>query len=200
MSSSFGSGELAALIGGLGDANQTIREQAAAELFRRGRDTVRPIIESWLAEAELASRVVLDDSHQPAMTVGVAVSPSSFERIRTANGSPRLASVPPDQDALEFELHFPEGVQLDILTSKDAEGSGAIARYLQKFSEGIQQIEFFTCDVDRATDILRSRFGIEPIYPATRPGADGTRVNFFLVALAKKRKILIEFVEPARSS
>jgi hypothetical protein len=197
MPSTSGSGKLSALIGELGDANQSIREQAAAEFFRRGREIARPFVESWLVEAELASRFVLDNSSWPVITVGIAVSGSNFERIRAADGFPRLASVPPDQDAQEFELHFSKGVRLDILTSKDPGGSGAIARYLQKFGEGIQQIEFLTRDIDRASEILRSRFSVQPIYPATRPGADGTRVNFFLVAVPEKGKILIELVEPA---
>jgi hypothetical protein len=197
MSPISGSGEFAALIVGLGDANPAIREQAAAELFHRGRETARPIVERWLAEAELAGRFVLDDSHWPVTTVGIAVSQPTFERIRAANGFRRLASVPPDQDAQEFELHFPKGIRLDILTSKDPSGAGAIARYLQKFGEGIQQIEFLTHDVDRATEILHSRFGVQPIYPATRPGADGTRVNFFLATTAEGSKVLIELVQAA---
>lgn len=200
MSSISGSGELSALIGGLGDTNQSIREQAATKLFRRGRELARPVIESWLVEKELASRLVLDDSSWPVMTVGVAVSASNFERIRAANGSPRLAAEPPDQDAQEFELHFSSRIRLDILRSKDPEGSGAIARYLQKFGEGIQQIEFLTREIDRATEILLSRFSVQPIYPATRPGADGTRVNFFLVALPEKGKILIELVEASSAN
>ena len=200
MSSASGPGELPALIGELGDANQSVREQAATKLFRRGREIARPVIESWLVEAELASRLVLDDLSWPVMTVGVAVSPPNFERIRTASGSPGLASVPPDQDAEEFELHFSKGVRLDILRSKDPGGSGAIARYLQKFGEGIQQIEFLTRDIDRATEILLSRFSVQPIYPATRPGADGTRVNFFLVTVPGKGKILIELVEESSAN
>ena len=47
-------------------------------------------------------------------------------------------------------------------------------------------------------EILRARFALPPIYPATRPGADGTRVNFFLAASADGTKVLIELVEPAR--
>jgi hypothetical protein len=109
--------------------------------------------------------------------------------------------VPPDQDAREFELHFAQGIQLDILTTREPGGAGAIARYLQKFGEGIQQVELLARNVDAATEILRSHFGVQPIYPATRAGADGTRVNFFLVSLpekgSKKGKILIELVEPA---
>ena len=49
--------------------------------------------------------------------------------------------------------------------------------------------------VDRATEILRSRFQIEPIYPATRSGANGTRVNFFLVTSWDGTKVLVELVE-----
>jgi len=35
----------------------------------------------------------------PKTTVGIAVQPELFRQIRAANGSPRLAEVPPDQDA-----------------------------------------------------------------------------------------------------
>ena len=128
--------------------------------------------------------------------MGIAVNRTNFERIRAANGTPRLANVPDDQDAEEFELEFPDGVRLDILTTKYAGAGGAIDRFLQKFGEGIQQIELETRDVDRATEILRTRFGITPIYAQTRAGADGSRVNFFLVP-AQGGKVLIELVEKA---
>ena len=111
--------------------------------------------------------------------MGIAVSPETFERMRAANGAPRLADVPPDQDAKEFELDFPHRVRLDILTTREPGGAGAIARYLQKFGEGIQQVEMHVRDADRTTDILRERVALAPIYSATRSGADGTRVNFF---------------------
>ena len=52
-------------------------------------------------------------------------------------------------------------------------------------------------DVDRASEILRARFSLLPIYPATRAGADGTRVNFFLAATPEGKKVLIELVEAA---
>jgi hypothetical protein len=84
---------------------------------------------------------------------------------------------------------------LDILTTKAPGGDGAIARFLTKFGEGIQQVEIDVTDVDRATEILRTRFQIEPIYPATRPGANGTRVNFFLVTSWNGTKVLVELVE-----
>ncbi len=103
--------------------------------------------------------------------------------------------MPPDQDAREFELDFPNRVRLDILTTGDPEGAGAIARYLQKFGESIQQIELLTRDVDQATQLLQTRFGLTPVFPNTRAGANGTRVNFFLVPAPSGRKVLIELVE-----
>jgi hypothetical protein len=198
MSSEPESAELEALILGLSAPELANRERVARELFRRGRELARGPVTHWLSDSEFAANLVLDASHFPETTVGLAVTPENFERIRAANGSPRLADVPPDQDAREFELHFEQGVRLDILTTRAPEATGAIARYLQKFGEGIQQVELSTRNVDRATEILRSRFGVQPIYPATRAGADGTRVNFFLVASPEKGKILIELVESAK--
>jgi hypothetical protein len=137
------------------------------------------------------------------------VIPETFSRIRAANGMPRLASVPPDQDAEEFELHFnapqrrgsksdDKKIRLDVLTTKQPGGEGAIAKFLAKFGEEIQQVEYEVTDVDQATQILAQRFSVKAIYPATRAGADGTRVNFFLVPGALGKKILIELVETAR--
>ena len=86
-------------------------------------------------------------------------------------------------------------VKIDILTSRDPGGSGAIARYLQKFGAGLQQVELYVRNVDRATEILKSDFGLQPIYPATRAGADGTRINFFLATTPDAKKLLVELVE-----
>ena len=201
MSSAPESAELAALIRGLSSPDLANREDSAAALLGRGRELARAATTNWLAEPELAANFVLDASPLPVTTVGIAVAPGTFDRIYAANGSPRLAEVPPDQDAKEFELHFAQNIRLDVLTTREPGGTGAIARYLQKFGEGIQQVELLARNVDAATEILRSRFGVQPIYPATRAGADGTRVNFFLVSLPEKGpekgKILIELVEPA---
>jgi hypothetical protein len=127
------------------------------------------------------------------------VLPETFDKIRAANSSPPLADTPPDQDILEFEIEFAGRFiptpRLDILTTKAPDGNGAIARFLEKFREGIQQVEIDVTDVDRATEILRSRFQVEPIYPATRSGANGTRVNFFLVTSWNGAKVLVELVE-----
>jgi hypothetical protein len=201
MSSLLDSAERVALIHGLSSPDLANRGHSAADLFRRGSELARAATTNWLAEPEFATNMILDASQFPVTTVGIAVTPETFNRIHAANGFPRLSDVPPDQDAKEFELHFAQNIRLDILTTREPDGTGAIARYLQKFGEGIQQVELLARNVDAATEILRTRFEIQPIYPVTRVGADGTRVNFFLVSLREKGqekgKIVIELVEPA---
>jgi hypothetical protein len=200
-----GSGVFADWIGGLADRNPGARNVAALRLYLAGATLLKPALEEWLKDSELRALVGTSPTNEQdrpnndkvSYTVGIAVAPDRFEKIRAANGSPRLSDVPPDQDALEFELSFESSRHFDILTTREPGGSGAIARYLQKFGEGIQQIEVNVTDVDRATEILRTRFGLPPIYPATRPGADGTRVNFFLVSVRNGGKVLIELVESA---
>jgi hypothetical protein len=183
--------ELKKQIDRLASHDSAERKAAAEEIFRAGQRLAEKATGGWLNDGEFISLL----GPPPKMTVGVAVGPAAFEQIRKANGSPRLAEVPPDQDAQEFELHFEGGVSLDVLTSKMAGGKGAIARYLARFGEGIQQVEFLCRNVDRATQILREKFGIAPIYAETRPGADGTRVNFFLVATPEHERVLIELYE-----
>jgi methylmalonyl-CoA/ethylmalonyl-CoA epimerase len=170
------------------------RVAAATEIHREGRGLADHAVYPWWAEQELAN---LLGAPNPFVTVGLAVQPARFQQIREAAGLPRLAEVPPDQDAREFEMHLPGGLSIDILTSREPDGSGAIAKFLQKFGEGIQQVEFRCEDVDRATEILRGKFGLTPVYPQTRPGADGTRVNFYLLSAPGASKVLVELYEPA---
>ena len=187
--------EIKTLIGWLAEADPARREHAAAEIYKRGTQAALSAARDWMQDAELARNFSFEPGGVPHMTVGIAVSPAHFESIHAANGAPRLAEVPPDQDAREFELHFSHGARLDILTTREPQGNGAIARFLKKLNEGIQQVEFLVRDVEQAAKILNARFGLAPVYPATRPGADGTRVNFFLAALPEGGKILIELVE-----
>lgn len=168
------------------------RESAARELFERGRADAEGAVASWRADSEIAGFI---SDHA---TVGIAVTPERFARMRALLGEPRLAKVPPDQDAQEFEWHPGGETHCDILTTRAPGQDGAIARFLAKFGEGIQQVEFLTRDVDEAARRLASRFAIAPVYPATRQGADGARVNFFLVNGKGGRKILIELVEAKR--
>ncbi|HEV2388379.1 MAG TPA: hypothetical protein VGS20_14125 [Candidatus Acidoferrales bacterium] len=183
-------------IASLGSAVSDVRSDAARLLYKRGCGLAKAWTEAWRRDAALGPLL----AGEP--TVGVAVRPETFARIRRANGAPPLAEVPPDQDALEFELRFPGGISLDILTTRQPGGGGAVARFLDRRGEGVQQVELPVANLDRATTLLRERFGLEPVYPAGRAGADGKRVNFFLAPVAPGgpasgtgSKVLIELVE-----
>jgi TerC family integral membrane protein len=200
------------LIARLADNDAMERAWTASSLFGAGLFRVLDSLQDWEQDDEWQKVVVREkfESVPPTvpfgarLTVGIAVMPETFENIRAANGSPPLADAPVDQDVLEFGLEFTESgmsyVHLDILTTRAPGGNGAIASFLEKFGEGIQQVEIDVTDVDRATQILRTRFKIEPIYPATRPGANGTRVNFFLVTARNNQKVLVELVEQPKGS
>jgi hypothetical protein len=181
-------------IAGLSSGEASVRESAAAEIFATGRASAEHSAKSWLGDAELSALLL---GPKPEATVGLAVQRETFSKIRAAHSVSRLAEVPSDQDAEEFELHFENGISLDILTSRAPGGDGAIARYLGKFGEGVQQVEFRCSNVDRATEILKEKFGVSGIYPEPRPGADGTRVNFFLMPVPGGGKVLIELYESA---
>lgn len=190
----FHAASIAELVRCLTSTEDDTRSNAAKELYRRGRELAEEAIATWRRDSEIGA-LILNDA-----TVGVAVTPERFAAVRSALGNPRLADVPPEQDAQEFEWSLGGGVQLDILTTRDPNSVGAIARFLAKFGEGIQQVEFPTPDVERATAMIRSRLGVAAIYPATRAGADGTRVNFFLASTAGGKKVLIELVEAPKNS
>lgn len=182
----------AELIAHLDSPDRAVRESAAREIFERGRADAERAIANWRANAQIAELI---SGH---VTVGIALTPQRFASMRALLGEPRLAEVPPDQDAQEFEWSPGNEAHLDILTTRAPEQSGAIAKFLAKFGEGIQQVEFLTPHIDEATRRLASRLNVAPIYPATREGADGARVNFFLVNGEGGKKILIELVETKR--
>ena len=197
----------------LADNDPMERAWTASILFAAGKFRVIDALQDWEQDDDWQKVMVRENSESltPAtpfgarLTVGIAVMPETFHRIRAANGSPPLADTPADQDVWEFELILTEGgmsyVHLDILTTNAPGAKGAIARFLEKFGEGIQQVEIEVTDVDRATEILRTRFKLQAIYPTTRPGANGTRVNFFLINARTNQKVLVELVEqPNKSS
>ncbi|HTZ75177.1 MAG TPA: hypothetical protein VMB47_14735 [Candidatus Aquilonibacter sp.] len=184
---------LSTLIEQFADRSAALREQAASEIFRIGRERAVRCARSWLSDPVVAKLFVFDEGDFPRTTVGVGVQPEKFERIRAVNAFPPLADLPPDLDAKEFEIHAGK-VRLDVLTTRDATANGALARFLRRFGEGIQQVELNVHDVNRASATLRERFRIEPVYGEARPGADGSLVNFFLVADGNE-KLLIELVE-----
>jgi hypothetical protein len=195
------SSALPAAVAMLSSAEPSEREAGAREIYRVGRNLADEASRLWRSDPEFATLLEGFGGKDPHCTVGLAVKPITFEAIYVASGSPHLANVPPDQDAREFELHFDEdgdghrSVALDILTTREPEGQGAIARYLSKFGEGIQQVEYRCRDVDAATALLKRTFGVEPIYPHTRSGADDTRINFFLARTTDGSKVLIELYE-----
>src|ERR1700730_10744699 len=185
----------------LSAAEESTRMAAASEIYRHGRVPADRAVFPWWKSAELSELLL---SPKPMVTVGVAVRRETFTRIRAGNGQPALAEVPEEQDAEEFELHFGNGVGVDVLTSKEPDGQGAIARFLAKFGEGVQQVEFQCLNVNRAMAILRERFNVAPIYPEARPGANGSMVNFVLVpvpgAAGENAKVLIELYELAKTA
>jgi hypothetical protein len=180
----------------LSAAEKSARVAAASEIYRQGRVAADRAVSRWWEDAQLAELLL---SPKPIIAVGVAVHRDTFAKVRAANGQPVLAIVPQEQDAEEFELHFGEGVELDVLTSREPGGQGAIARFLAKFGEGVQQVEFRCLDVNRAMAIVRERFGAAPIYPEARAGANGSKVNFVLAPArgtgAENAKVLIELYE-----
>jgi hypothetical protein len=187
------SSPLASAIADLSSRDPIMRSAAATEIYRRGCAPADRAVYIWWTNPDFAALF----GPSPAVTVGIAVKRDTFAKIREANESPPLADVPPDQDAEEIELHFPNDVSLDVLTTRDPEGTGAIARFLKKFGEGVQQVEFRCSNVDRATQILKEKLNVQPIYPQARPGADNTRVNFFLLPLQSGGNVLIEIYQRA---
>lgn len=195
--------QIAGWIRQLANPDRQERLDSAMRLYMEGGYLCTPLLKKWIADPEFRSLVLpislrstgASESSQASTVVGIAVQPETFQKIREANNSPALANVPPDQDAIEFELHFENHIELDILTTREPGGQGAMAKFLSRFGEGIQQIEIYVRNVDRATEILRSRFDLNPVYAKTRPGAGGTRINFFLTSLPEGSKVLIELVE-----
>jgi hypothetical protein len=188
---------IAAYIWQIAGADAKQREAAAYALFRLGCASAEPVLKKWFADPEFRALV---PGGGILLTVGLAVQPATFEAIRARFGQPPLAEVPVDQDVLEFELSFAHGVRLDVITPRTATGEGAIAKFLARFGEGIQQVECDVRHVSRATEILQQRFQVQPIYPQIRAGANQTRVNFFLVPIADNRKLLIELVESPKKA
>jgi hypothetical protein len=196
---SFESSPTVALIARLGENDPSVRDRAAREIFALGFARASRIARDWLRDAQIAGSFLFealpDGTRAPRTTVGIAVQPDTFDRIRTAHGGPRLADVPPDLDAKEFEIYAGAAVRLDVLTTREPGGDGAMARFLRKRGEGIQQVEMDVRSVARSCELITRRFGLAPIYSEARPGADGTRVNFFLVPDPQGGKLLIELVE-----
>ncbi len=181
--------DVRALVDELAAADPARRVAAGWQLHREGCALVEDIFAAWRKDAEFNVLV----GGEPI--VGIAVPTDLFARIRQAMDSPPLASVPEEQSTAEFEIHG-RGPEMDILTPVDSEGP--IQKFLDRFGPGIQQVELPVSDVDEALRILTERFRLSPVYPEVREGANGTRVNFFLVDKRGGGKVLIELFEAKR--
>ncbi len=70
-----------------------------------------------------------------------------------------------------------------------------IARFLDRRGPGLQQVAYRVEDVERVSEVLRSR-GLHLLYERPRRGTAGSRVNF--VHPRDAGGVLVELVEPAR--
>jgi methylmalonyl-CoA/ethylmalonyl-CoA epimerase len=86
----------------------------------------------------------------------------------------------------------PDGGQLQLLAPLSSDST--IAKYLDKFGPGMQQLAYTVTDVDAASAVLRER-GVRLLYDEPRRGTAGSRVNF--VHPKSTGGVLVELVEPA---
>jgi tellurite resistance protein TerC len=102
------------LIARLADNEVMGRAWTASSLFGAGLFRVLDSLQDWEQDDEWQKVVVREKfgSVTPVvpfgarLTVGIAVLPETFDKIRAANGSPPIADAPADQDVFEFELEF----------------------------------------------------------------------------------------------
>jgi methylmalonyl-CoA/ethylmalonyl-CoA epimerase len=69
-----------------------------------------------------------------------------------------------------------------------------IARFIDQFGPGLQQLAYRVTDVEKATAVLRAK-GMRVLYPEARRGTANSRVNF--VHPKDAGGVLVELVEPA---
>ncbi len=135
--------------------------------------------------------------YKPA-TCGVCVEPATFKKIQQAWGVPdQLIHKVESQNALEFELHLSGGVHLDILTVIDRKKESALTSFLDRNGEGVQQVEIFTSDTAKVTELIQKNskaLGGKLAYAEPIVGASGTPVNFHITK-AQGSNVLLEFVQ-----
>ena len=85
------SSPLSAAITALASADPAARTAAALEIYAAGRNSADAATQLWRNHAEFQALL----GETPVVTVGLAVEPATFTKIRDSNGSPRLAQVPP---------------------------------------------------------------------------------------------------------
>ena len=165
----------------LAGSDERARIESAMRLYLAGVSLCTPLLSRWVSDPEFRELTLpgrpTGEAHarpQPsAIIVGIAVRPETFQHIRAANNSPRLADVPADQDALEFELHLDASLEFDILTTREPGGparfhatckSSVKASSRSKFTSAMWIAQRKFCARDS-----RSRRSIPP--PAREPTA-----------------------------
>ena len=87
------SSPLSSAIAALASADAAARAAAAAAIYTTGRSAADVATQLWRNHAEFQELL----GATPVVTVGLAVTPATFSKIRDANGSPRLAQTPPEK-------------------------------------------------------------------------------------------------------
>src|SRR5580693_4502874 len=92
----------------LAGSDERVKIESAMRLYLAGVSLCTPLLSRWVSDPEFRELTLpgrpTGEAHarsQPsAIVVGIAAQPETFQQIRAANNSPRLADVPADQDAL----------------------------------------------------------------------------------------------------
>jgi methylmalonyl-CoA/ethylmalonyl-CoA epimerase len=105
------------------------------------------------------------------------------------------------------EINEEQGVREAMVRAPGDTGSGTavqllaplgpdstIARFIDKFGPGLQQLAYRVTDVEKASAVLRSK-GMRVLYPEARRGTANSRVNF--VHPKDAGGVLVELIEPA---
>lgn len=95
-----------------------------------------------------------------------------------------------DQGIEEAMLSLSDGSRIQLLASIDS--NSAIAKFLNKNGEGIQQLAFRVTDIELAM-VAVSAAGMRLIYPEPKTGTAGSRINF--VHPRDAGGVLVELVE-----
>jgi methylmalonyl-CoA/ethylmalonyl-CoA epimerase len=85
-----------------------------------------------------------------------------------------------------------DGGCLQLLAPLSPEST--IAKFLDRYGPGVQQVAYTVADVDAACAALRDR-GVRLLYDSPRHGTAGSRINF--VHPKDAGGVLVELVEPA---
>ena len=156
----------------------------AAEIFRRGSRWRGPHAERLACVSSARESVGPRSDPAPLeTTVGIAVEPENFRELRGPRmDRPALRMCRPTRMRKNSSSIFRASVRTRYFDDAPAGrpgrhraiSSGNSARAFSRSNSSVT-------NVDRATEILRERFAIGADLSGDAAGADGTRVNFFLV-------------------